>query len=109
MAPGRPKLLTAMLFAMSAPMAHGQTVDHVASDRDLTSDHENTHKLHKNVISIFCGCDPCRAPEKRAGAWCWLRAVAERVIWKRTMKSRPIFSYELWKLDVCPVQLRSQA
>jgi hypothetical protein len=55
MSPGRPKLLTAMLFAMSVPMAYGQTVDHIASDHESTSDHENTHGSLKNVISIFTG------------------------------------------------------
>jgi hypothetical protein len=55
MSPGRLKLLAAMLVAMSVPMAYGQTVDHIASDNESTSDHESTHGSHKNVISIFAG------------------------------------------------------
>jgi hypothetical protein len=55
MSPGRLKLLTAMLFAMSVPMAYGETVDHITSDHESTSGHEKTHGSRKNVISVFTG------------------------------------------------------
>jgi hypothetical protein len=52
---GRLKLLIAVLFAMSVPMAYGETVDHIASDHESTSGHEKTHGSHKNVMSFFTG------------------------------------------------------
>ena len=55
MANGRQGVFIALVFAMYAPVGHVQTAGHNADVSEPASSHENTHRSHRNVLSLFAG------------------------------------------------------
>lgn len=55
MANGRQGFIIALLFAMYVPVGHAQTAGHNVDGSEPASSHENTHRSHRNVLSLFAG------------------------------------------------------